>query len=115
MAGVDDEESSGDEESSADEEEGADLGEEGQVDGGEMQAEEFPEDDGIAAGIPEDWSPFIEMPQSPDPPATMPKFNLFPANWTEVPQDQDERWMCFTLLIIGLLLLWNALIWEAHS
>merc|ERR1712018_445327 len=113
MADIDDEGSSGGEERSQDEgEEG--FGEEGDVNAENFE-EEFADGNALQGTIPENWSPFVEMPQSPDLPVSMPKFNLFPDNWADVPEDQDQKWMCFCLLLIGVLMFWNAVLWESYS
>ena len=54
------------------------------------------------------------MPQGPIPPRTIPKFDLFPENWTDVRRDHDQRWMCLVLFMIGLGLYINAVLMESY-
>merc|ERR1712126_1478 len=112
MADVDDEESSGDEDSSSS------AVDEGHIAGGEDSKAQSKLEEELSKmdnqGIPEEWEPFIDMPQNPIPPMEVPKFDLFSDNWGgfKVDEGPDPIWPCVSVLILGIFLLWYAYLRE---
>ena len=111
MADVDDEESSGDEESSQDEEEPEEGGVDEGMNGQEVLEEGFDDNADLEGTLPEEWEPFIDMPQIPQlpSPSFQPEnFNLFPDNWLDEEEATYSLGTPILIMCLAIFLLWYA-------